>query len=475
MARPGTNTRTSQAIISPTAPTNTGTWFAIGATQAGTTVPTLVTSFAQYLRLFGGRGTFSQVITDSVETFFAEGGKRVYIGRVVGSSGVSATHVLAPETAMTATAKGSGAWGNSLKVKVTEPSTGLFVISVYKGTELLETSPPCSTAAEIVKWAESATFISITGATLPEVQEVTLATGADDTGKINTASYEAALALLTSDLGPGQVSVPGVTTAAVQEAVYAHCAGKKSLRIGIVDMADNITEAELLTAVALYRALGNETARCGGAFAPWADIAPAPGSLITRSVPPSPFVAAKCAVVDANGNVNQAPAGRFGVLTTALDFHAKFTDAQRETLNAAGVNVLRMVYGEPRIYGFRSTTNPASDPLNWMLNNIRTDMAIVALGGAIAESFVFSDIDGQGLDASAYGAQLRVMLAELYVDGALFGENAGDSFSVDVSSDLNTLQSESEGNLLATVAVRRAPMAELVELNMVRVPITSAV
>ena len=47
--------------------------------------------------------------------------------------------------------------------------------------------------------------------------------------------------------------------------------------------------------------------------------------------------------------------------------------------------------------------------------------------------------------------------------------------SVDTGSDVNTITSEAAGNLTATLAYRRSPGAEQVNLNLVRVPITQAV
>jgi hypothetical protein len=68
------------------------------------------------------------------------------------------------------------------------------------------------------------------------------------------------------------------------------------------------------------------------------------------------------------------------------------------------------------------------------------------------------------------------MMNNLYSPlNALFGDTAQDAFTVDTTSDVNTLVSEEAGNLIAVLAYRRSPEAEQVNLNLVRVPITQAV
>jgi hypothetical protein len=208
------------------------------------------------------------------------------------------------------------------------------------------------------------------------------------------------------------------------------------------------------------------------------DIPPVTGGSGLRPVPPSAIAAAAYAVIDTLGNPNQAAAGISGIVSGISDVRQQFLDLDRATLNLAGVNIIRPMAGGFRIYGFVTLVNRISDPLYYQLPNTRLDMYIRAHGEAIAETYFGSQIDGQGLDAARYGNDLSTMLGELYAipgGGALYGATAQAAFDVDTSSDVNTPLSESMGNLTATLAYRRSPGAEQVNLQIVRVPITQAV
>jgi hypothetical protein len=160
---------------------------------------------------------------------------------------------------------------------------------------------------------------------------------------------------------------------------------------------------------------------------------------------------------------------------SVLSLTASWTDAERETMNSAGVNVAREVYGEIKTYGFRSVADKDAYPLHWQFSNVRTDMAITADAEAIAERYVFRIIDGQGLTISQYGGELAAKLGAYYRMGALYGAEADDAYRVDVGSAVNTIDSISEGRLRAVLSIRRSPFAELVEVEIVKVAITEAV
>jgi hypothetical protein len=72
----------------PTRPVidDTGTGFMVGITDHGPHAPTLVTSLARFTDTFGGRRGDSSLY-DAVESFFAEGGSRLYIARAGGPTG----------------------------------------------------------------------------------------------------------------------------------------------------------------------------------------------------------------------------------------------------------------------------------------------------------------------------------------------------------------------------------------------------
>lgn len=106
----------------------------VGMTMRGPIdgLPVLVTSFAEYVRTFGGYlpNPWSDTtdlkdkgyLPHAVKGFFDNGGQRVYIKRVVpvgaDKQPVAATGTLPTAPAVTITVRNGGSWGNTLAVKV---------------------------------------------------------------------------------------------------------------------------------------------------------------------------------------------------------------------------------------------------------------------------------------------------------------------------------------------------------------------
>lgn len=479
--RPGTNVTILTAPPDNTFPTDTGTWFAAGVASQGPTGAQLVTSFQQFQSVYGNRGT-NPTLSDSMETFFKEGGARAYVARVVGPAATGALVVLndsVPAPSLLVTAIGPGPYANGYKVVIVGTPTNYTIQIQDSASNVLETSNTLTSNADAVGYGQTSSYVVIKslGANSPAAGTFTLAGGVDDTTNITTTQRTNALNTFAPTLGPGQVSIPGATATADITAIFQHA--QNNNRIALCDLADTSTVATLTSAAASVTALG-PAARSGSLWAPWVDIQPLSGSTGLRSVPPCAFVAAKCAQVDALGNPNVPAAGQNGILNTPADLHALGatgtpSDTERSTLNLAGVNVIKSVGSSFRIYGFRTAVNWLTDPNYWQLNNARLDMAIVAKSQAIEENYVFTQIDGQGLDAAAYGNDLKSMLLTYYRMGALYGATAADAFVVDTGPDVNTPALNATGTLAATIACRRSPEAEQVNLNIVRVPITQAV
>jgi phage tail sheath protein FI len=214
--------------------------------------------------------------------------------------------------------------------------------------------------------------------------------------------------------------------------------------------------------------------RYGGLFGPWATIPGlAPGT--SRVVPWSAIQAGICARNDALGNPNQAGAGGFGESRYATGLTQTFTGAQREALLLAGCNTARSVYGTIEGYGFRTLVDPSGTRAQWLqLNHARLNMAIVAKSAAVGEMVVFSQIDGRGHTLAKFNGYLAAMLKGLYDDDALFGLEPSEAFQVNTGPAVNPPAALAEGTMKAVLSVRMSPHAELVQIEIVKVPITVA-
>lgn len=471
--RPGTNVTIQSQAPPASAPNNTGTWFVAGITTQGPTTPQLATSFAGWQSIYGARGS-NPILSDAVETYFAQGGSQVWTARTVGPGAVNASIVLkdaAAANTLNIAAMGPGAYANGYKIVVTTVQTTDFTITVEDANgNTLEASGTLTDVADAVAYGATSQYITVTavGITNPAAGTFALAGGNDDIADIQTAQYQAAHEQFTAEYGPGMRSVPGNSTTAVLTMLADLC--ENTIWVAIGDMPDTGTVATLESTAATITALG-APARAIGLFAPWCDIAPAVGTTGNRAVPPSAFYAGRAAASDgATQNPNLPIAGLNGILSSAVDVHYTFADTDRQTLNTAGINVIRQMANDIRIYGNVTAVNRLTDPLYFMLSNVRLDAAILNDSGAIQEDFMFSQIDGSGIDAANFGAQLVSMLTEWQSapKNAIYGP-----FTVDISSDVNTPTTIAEGELLGTIAYSRSPGAEQVNLNIVRLSAAS--
>lgn len=275
----------------------------------------------------------------------------------------------------------------------------------------------------------------------------------------------AALAKLDKSLGPGQVFVPGATGKAVgnQDDVLDHAAANN--RIALLDAATPTSTAAQLTTQATTLA-ASANARYGALFAP-AGIIPGLTAGTTRTVQ---YAAIEAGIMSRNSSrysPNVPAAGVNGVSRSAIDLSATYTDAERESLNTAGVDIARLIYGQVETYGYRTLASVASGWSN--LGNARLNMEIVAKAEAIGERYIFAQIDGRRIKVSQFAAELSAMLVPYYELGSLYGSTAQEAFFVDVGPSVNTDATIAAGELHAVIGVRMSPFAEYVVIEIVKV------
>lgn len=476
--RPGTQVVLQDLAPPIGAPTDTGVWYVAGLTEKGSvSVPVKIQNMSDYAASLGQRVSYG-VLYDALDTFFREGGKTAYVSRVVGTTPVLATKTFNDGSAVptiTVKAENPGAWGNSLKVGIVAGvGGGTFQIQVTDANNvILDQSPDLADKPAAVAWGVTSPWVNVTdlgaGTNPAVIAAAALTTGTDDAGTIVDSHWQTALDRFTSDLGPGQVSMPGRTTTVAYGQLTSHAQARN--RMALLDATDVGVAGTLNSTGATQR--GDTNARYGMLFAPWIVI---PGLVpnTTRIIPPSAMAAGLMARNDATGSPNRPAAGNNGISRYALDVHFGFTDAERDLLNTNGVNIIRNTFSQVKLYGYRTGVNPSTVP-NWLqANNVRMYMAIVAKGQNIAEEHVFKVIDGRGLEAAAFGGELKGMLTPYWEDGSLYGSVPGEAFSVDVSDAVNTPASIALGELHALVSLRISPFAELVVLQIVKVPVTQS-
>jgi len=450
------------------------------AQMGSVTAPTKLTSLDQFTTNYGARvaGTYGY---DAVDAALHEGVTSVYFMRLAdGATGAKADAKAVGGEGAEAVAASPGTWGNTLELVVASASGGNFTGQVKLSGAIVQTTLPVATVEALSEALAAGQYLRLVKASkpteAPKAGTVTLAGGTD--GKVPITSNKVlpeALALIPPSLGPGQVLAPGKSDAESHAALLAHAAGTATAgvnRIALLDGASTDTETQLKAEAAALR--GTVQDRYGALWAPWATIPGlAPGT--SRSVPWSVIQAGICARNDAAGNVNQAGGGSWGVSRYATGLLSTFTDAEREALLLAGVNTARSVYGVIENYAFRTLVDPNGVRGAWReLNHARTNMAIVAKSEEVGEEIIFSQLDGKGHTIAKFNGMLAGMLKGLYDDGALYGDEPAEAFTVNTGPAVNTPATLAEGTLKAVLAVRMSPHGELIYIEIVKVPITVA-
>lgn len=483
MVRPGVNVSVRTASA-PTGPSrDTGTWYVVGQAERGPVDrPVLVRNMTDFETYFGDRVAYSE-LWDCMDVFFHNGGLRSYVQRYVGPAATQGTLVLedragVPLDTLTVDSIEPGAHSADIAVQIADgDADDTFEIFVYYRDALKERSGDLASPTEAVAWAAATSrWITVTdedSATAspnnnPAVLAKTaLSAGTDDRASATDTHRTNALALMGKELGCGQVSVPGATTDAIHTALNEHAAATN--RTALCDAVDDGQEATLVAAAVAFRADNDEPER-SELHAPRL-IVPGLTAGTTRTVPMSPAIAALMARNDGVYGTSVPAAGRRGRLSYALDVTYEFTDDERETLNEAGVNIVRPLFGPMTMYGYRTL----STDQNWIsLSDQRLRMEIVNDAYILGEEFVFDQIDGQGHTIAAYGGALTAMLAGYYNRGALFGATPDEAFQVNVGDSVNTIETLANRELRAVLEVRMSPFAEMVVIEIVKTPITQS-
>lgn len=476
MARPGVTVTKSDIPPGRGNAVRTGQWFVAGLTEKGPTEPTVCNSNGEFARVFGGLVGYS-VLPDAVEDFFAERGSQVIVSRVVGADAVAASKAFAQ---ITVHASSVGEWGNDLDAEIDATKEGETVVSyvvIVKDADglVIEQSPALESNAQAVAWGQNAEYVTVTssGSTKPgDTAATSLTGGTDDRAEIGNTEWAAAINAFDADLGPGQVSTPGRSGEQAFIDLIEHGNGTNRIPYLDVEVTDD-TAPELKAKALLARSVAGD--KLFAMFGPWSEI-PGVTPTTTRNVPASAAEAAKASRNDAEtGNPNIPAAGERGVSEYAVGLVAEITDpSERDELNDAGLNLIRVRGTTIKTYGFRTGLNKIDHPNDWQLANARLSMSIHADGQVVGEEHLFRQIDGKGLEIGRFHGDLEVILDRYWKLGALFGDTPAEAYSVNTGVDVNTVESLANGELKADLGAKRSPFAEQVGIDVAAVHPTAA-
>lgn len=493
--RPGVNILTRESPPPQSIPTDTGVGFMAAVVESGPTsllASDVVHNMTEYEAKWAyTKRAYANAITayDAAETFFKEGGYALYVGRVVGTGAVTATVAVTDAGAavtLNAFAKGPGDYGNDLNVVIRTTAqdasipAGYFRVRVQTDAAVvLEESYDLLDDASAILWSQNSskyiTFVdNAASSNDPAAATYSLATGTLDAGTIADAHWLTGLGRFTADLGPGQVFAPGRTTSAGHIQLANHALSNN--RIALLDAPDTAVVGTITALPALVIDTSAKRSRYSGMFAPWLRI-PGITSGSVRSIPPSPAVAGLMARNDGDGfSPNEPAAGDRGIFRTVLSVSQIWDDTSRQSLNAAGVDVIRDMFGTRKLYGYRTVADPTTDARWINLANSRLHRAVAALAGAVAERYMFRQIDGERRLINEFGAAIiGEACMPFFLEGSLYGTTPDEAFFVDVGPTVNTDTTIANNELHAVIQLRMSPFGEEITIEIVKLLITEEI
>ena len=454
---------------------------------------TLVTSWYDFTKNFGGYNV-SYPATFQVAAFFNNGGRELYVKRVLHSDAAAAAVNLvtsAPATVATVTAKNKGADGNNLRVTITAGTvSGTYTLTVYKegvaGTAsdvtndvLLEryenivfNDPTSSDFAETVVNLVSSNIVisnSTTGTIVSGTYPLTSGSNGTTVVAADYTAYQGGSSSVFEEFSPLDrplvVFLPAVQSlgsgiAGVYDSATSWAEANNSFVI--VETGAGKTVAEALT---FTGSLTDTSA--AAAYYPWLYISDpiGRGTGALRKIGPSGSVAGLYLRTDASRGVFKAPAGIASTIQGIVSTERAFTATELDSMNGVTypANPIRQIPGAGiAVMGARTllqdgTANKYVNmrrSLNYIKKNLKN----------LTEFAIFENNDERLW--ARINTTLGSFLNEYRNQGGLRGATAAQAYFVKCDSQNNTAQQIANGEVHIQVGVALQYPAEFIVIDL---------
>lgn len=456
----------------------------LGANDRGPTTPTLVTSWSQYVTKFGSWNTAaSNNLPIGLYMFFANGGNRAYVTRVVGSGANAATRTFndrqgSPEPTVAISALNEGAWGNDINISITDSAaTGYFNIIVYYGgsnpaniveqwNELSMTSTDARYALTVVNGNSNYIVLSddASTATAPDNNPATVSNQALSTGangaSISGTDVADSLSLYDTIEQSLIMNAPGFTDATTVNSLISYADDRKDVFV-VIDGADD-TVANQLTLADSYTA-----SSAAAVYYPRITIADPTVTVgspagATKTVGAGAAVAGLFAATDASRGVFKAPAGLQARLAGAVSV-TPLTSSELDSLNSnsAAVNAIRFISGSG-IVVFGSRTLKAG----YIDRYVPVRRTLIYLEKSLKDLTRFAIFEPNDARLwSRLDATISSFLTSFWTQGGLVGNTPSQAYFVKVDAENNPQPSVDNGIVNIQVGVALQRPAEFVVIN----------
>lgn len=465
----------------------------LGQTERGPTAPRLVTSFDAFQWIYGGF-IENSYLAYAVQGFFANGGRRCFIGRIVamGATGASAPLTASGENSqpISVMAIGPGPWGNRVRVKVedaalqTPSESDLFKLTVEYLKRDGDAKPavsevydnlsinPASSDYYKKRVNSASNLITLQHADNSEArpvnQDISLEGGGESQETIDADDYKGENADPLERTGlsafesideismvciPDENEIQPQPQSPVRDALKVHCETMKD-RFAILQSSRSPGNVG-----ALIKPVDSKYAAF---YYPWIKIQdPVTNSL--KSIPPGGHIAGVYARVDQERGVHKAPANE--VLRGVSDLEVKISKGDQDILNPRNINCIRAFPGRGiRIWGARTTS---SDAL-WKYVNVRR--LFLFLEESIDEGTQWAVFEPNDEKLWARVKQsISQFLTRVWRDGALMGTTQEEAFFVRCDRTTMTQDDIDNGRLIVLIGVAPVKPAEFVIFRIAQV------
>ncbi len=487
-------------------PTSTAAF--LGETERGPLRPRLVTSYSDYKRWFGSVFQPGRFVPHAVSGFFENGGKRLYVARIVGDGATTASKVFGD---FTIRAVGPGVRGRNIGVRITDASTvdpdpnapprfrlklaywstfpdnfqlfdPLSDLRQLPRPQLFEDYDDLSTDPRSSDYFEKRLFDSNTSlpvsalATLERTNAGTTTgppnnaaagelldqDGANDPNPLGVDDFTGAPAggrleaqgLQALELDPfREVALvyapwPANDQVPIAKAIISHCE-RLRFRFAAVDTDRVNVPGDLDPRSSI------QDTQYGGTYAPWIRTSD-PETGVQLLVPPTGHVLGVFARSDTERGVFKSPANE--IVRGALDVAFDINDNTQGVMNPRGVNAIRRFPGRGiRVWGARTLSSNGL----WKYTSVRRLFIFLERSIYEGTQWVVFEPNDDRLWARVKDT-IRLFLRSQWRGGALFGRTEDEAFFITCDRTTMTQDDILNGRLICEIGIAPVRPAEFV-------------
>lgn len=479
----------------------------VGVAERGPLEPELVTSFADYQRLYGGYETDNDWegkgantnLPYAINGYFTNGGSRAYVTRVVPTKWIDESSDITAETTlgdgsndvMTVTAIGPGFWGARVVVAVEDASSGTanrfklrigywrnagsFSASSYDTIKENKGRPNHEEVYDELSADKSASqyYETVVNGASSLVTVAPKNTGGQPQNGVTVLSLPASSPSdFDTDVSAGDYTGDAITGSKVGlqrfnavDPITMVCApdeNKHDVRGSVIDHCEQRRDRIAIVGVSQGTDLDGFPQPSTGLrseyaalYHPWLTVRD-PETGLDRPVPPNGHIAGIYARSDAQHGVHKAPANE--QVQGIQGLNQTITKGEQESLNPQGVNCIRSFRGRGiRVWGARTTS---SDP-SWKYVNVRRLFMFIEESIDEGTQWVVFENNDEELWARVRQT-VGDFLTTLWEDGALMGSTPEEAFYVKCDRSTMTQNDIDNGRLICEIGIAPVKPAEFV-------------